>query len=600
MVFLSSKHGYNQVYANTLTKRIVVKVEERLNVTRRLTGWLQTINPIRALRRAALALANWRRRFAKLDYIILVLPSSMPALPEPRNWLQKRIRGAPPLSLWELDKLFEQIGDDPRPKGVILHLRGFQMSLADLQTLRGSILRLRQRGKRIICFAQFYDLATYFVASVGDEIVLQPGGEVITLGLRQDVVFLKDALDMLGVTLDVVAISPYKGALDQFSRSDISPEGRQQLEWLLDSRYEQILSGIAEGRKFPLDAARGLIDGAPYLDEAALEAGYVDAVLTEEGLARRLNTEHLVPWQQARKMLFSKAEKPSGQYVALLRIAGLMVPGESGSPPGNIPIPLPFIGGERAGDLTVVRQVRGLMQNKRAAAVILFIDSGGGASMAAEAMTSALAELAKDRPLLVYMNGVAASGGYYVATPARWIVAQPGTITGSIGVVTAKPVTNGFWGKLHVNRVEFSRGVNATLYSDIAPFTESQRARVYQSIEHIYRQFVDHVARGRKLTPEAVDAVSQGRVWTGVQAREHGLVDELGDVRAALDKARQLANLPDHAPLVIMQGKGKPLAAQLAEQVEPAASLRYLYANLQAICSGASQMLLPLWWENIS
>ncbi len=559
---------------------------------------LRILNPFRALRRAAFWLANWRRGFARLDYIVIVLPQALPALPEPRNWLQRRIRGAPPMSLWELDRLFEQVADDPRPKGVVLHIRGFQMGLADLQTLRGSIARLRQRGKRVICYAQFYDTASYYVASAGDEIILQPGGEVMTLGLRQDAVFLRDALDGVGVSLDVVAISPYKGAFDQLSRSDISPEGRQQLEWLLDSRYEMIVGGIAEGRKITPEAARALIDGAPYLDDAALAAGRVDGVMTEEELARRLDVKHLVPLDQARRMLLRMWRKDSAQYVALLRVAGLMIPGESGGPPGNIPIPIPFIGGERAGDLTVVRQVRNLMQNKQAAAVILYIDSGGGASMVAEAMTAALAELAKDRPLIVYMNNVAASGGYYVATPAQWIMAQPGTITGSIGVVTAKPVTNGLWGKLQVHRVEFARGLNAALYSDIAPFSEEQRARVYQSVTHIYEQFVGRVARSRKMTPEAVDAVSGGRVWTGAQAKDHGLVDELGDLRAAYAKARQLANLPDHAPLAMIHGKGRPLAAQLAEATNPAAVLGYLYENLNWMGGGMTQMLMPWWWES--
>jgi protease-4 len=563
---------------------------------RRARRFLHRLNPFRALRRAAFGLANWRRGFAKLDYIVMVLPLAMPALPEARSWLQRRIRGAPPMSLWELDKLFEQVADDPRPKGVVLHIRSFQMGLADLQTLRGSILRLRNRGRRVICYAQFYDTASYYVASAGDEIILQPGGELMTLGLRQDAVFLRDALDTIGVSLDVVAISPYKGALDQFSRSDISPEGRQQLEWLLDSRYEMIANGIAEGRQITPEAALSMIDGAPYLDSDAMDRGFVDGVMTEEGLARRLAVKHLIPLEQARKTLLKQWRRDSDQYVALLRVAGLMIPGESGAPPGSIPIPIPFIGGERAGDLTVVRQVRSLMKNKQAAAVILYIDSGGGASMTAEAMASALAELAQDRPLVVYMNNVAASGGYYVATPAQWIMAQPGTITGSIGVVTAKPVTNGLWDRLQVHRVEFARGLNAALYSDVAPFSEEQRARVFQSIEHIYQQFVGHVARSRHMAPEAVDAVSGGRVWTGTQAKEHGLVDELGDLRAAFDKARQLANLPDHAPLAIIHGKGKSLPAQLADEANPAALLGYLYENLSALSGGATQMLMPLWW----
>jgi len=553
---------------------------------------LKKINPLRAIRRLWFKFGNWRRRRAKVDYITFSLPAEIPHLAEPRDWIRRRVLGAPPLSLTELERIFERIGNDPRPKGVILYMRGLAMPLANLQTLRGSILRLREQGKKVICFAQGYSNAVYYVASAADEIVLQPGGEVETVGLRLQATFLKDAFDMVGIRLDSVAISPFKGAYDSFTRNDMSPEGHAQYEWLLDSQFDMIVQGIAEGRKISPEAVRAMIDGAPYLDEAALAAGYVDAVLTEEDLHRRLESDHILSWSEANKKLLHKWRQPSEKYVALLKVSGLMMPGESGKPPVDLPIP--FIGGERAGDATVVQQVRSLMKNKAAAAVILYIDSGGGAAIAAEAMTSALRELAKDRPVVVYMNGVAASGGYYIATPAQWIVAQPGTITGSIGVIGAKVVTNGLFEKAQINRVELVRGANAALNSDQAPYTDEQRARVFKSIEHIYHQFIQHVANGRKMTLEAVDAVGGGRVWTGVQAKEHGLVDELGDLRTALKKARELADLPDYAPLIMIGGKQKPLPAQLAESANPATTLNYLQTNLHVIASGTPQMILPV------
>ncbi len=175
-----------------------------------------------------------RRRHKHLDYILLNLPSTLPSLPEHRSWLRQRLQGSAPLSLTQLDRIFRQIGDDPRPRGVILHVGALAMSLADLQTLRASIQRLRAKGKRVIASAPMYTIGPYYVASGCDAILLQPGGELMTVGLRDETVFLKDALDTLGITLDVVAISPYKGAFDRFTRGDISPEGRAQLEWLLD------------------------------------------------------------------------------------------------------------------------------------------------------------------------------------------------------------------------------------------------------------------------------------------------------------------------------------------------------------------------------
>lgn len=552
----------------------------------------EKLNPLYALRRAAFGLANWRRRrFKDIDYIVLMLPASLPPLPEARGWLRRRLLGAPPLSLWELDRIFEQIANDPRPKGVVLHLRGLRMSLADLQTLRESIRRLQARNKRVVLFTQDYDSTVYYVGSIANDIILQNAGEVSTTGLFSQATFLKDTFAMLGIALDSVAISPFKGAVDQFTRDSISPEGKQQLDWLLDSRFEQIVNGIAQGRKMTPDAVRAMIDGAPYTDDDALAAGYVDAVMTEEGLGAYLGTKHLVTWAKAEKRLVLQWRKRSGQYVAVLPINGLMIPGESATPPGNIP--LPFIGEPRVGDLTVVRQIRQLMQDKRAAAVVLYVESGGGAVSVAEAITSALHELAKDRPLVVYMNSVAASGGYHIATPAQWIVAQPGTITGSIGVLRFKPVTSGVWDKLRANVMGFSRGANAAIFSDTQPFTDEQRAWVRRSVEHIYAQFLQHVANGRKMSPEAVDAVGGGRVWTGAQAKDYGLVDELGDLRVALRKARTLANLPDDCPVMVVAGKGKSLPPQLAAQPNPAAALGYLHENFEAL-TGSVLTILPI------
>ncbi|MBZ0276874.1 MAG: S49 family peptidase [Anaerolineae bacterium] len=562
---------------------------------RQFKRFLGLINPLRWLRRGVFALSNGRRRFRKVEYITITLPAAMPPLPEPRPWWQQRILGRSAFSLLELDRFFERTGRDPRPKGVILYLRGFNMSLADLQTLRGSLLRLRQTGKRIICFAQDYDNATYFIASAADEIVLQPGGSLNTIGLLRQAVFLKDALSAVGVVAEGVAISPYKTVLDQFSRSEPSPEGRDQLNWLLDSQYAMMVGSIAEGRHMTPEAVMGMIDAAPHLDEDALAAGYIDHIETEEGLHRRLQSDHIITFRQAQRTLFQQWRSPASRYVALLRVGGLMIQGESGSPPVDIPIPL--IGGERMGDITVVRQVRSLMHDPGAAAVILFIDSGGGSASASEAMAAALDELAQTRPVVVFMNSVAASGGYYIATPSQWIVAQPGTITGSIGVISGRIVTDGLWGRLRVNRVEFARGTNANLYGDSGPLTDSQREKLMAGVKHTYGQFTGRVARSRKMTVEAVDVVGGGRVWTGVQAQAHGLVDELGGLDVALKKARELAHLPETAPLGIIQGKGKPLPPQLAEKADPAAALRYVHDNLRGIFNGSAQFILPFWWE---
>ncbi len=553
---------------------------------------LSSLNPLKVIRWGVFNLRNSLRKRSKIDYISIELPQEMPTLPESRHWALSKALGPSPMSLTEIDRIFERIGDDPRPKGVILTIRGFALPLANLQTLRNSILRLRAKGKRVICYAQSYSNAVYYIASAGDEIVLQPTGEVETIGLRAEATFLKDALDLVGVKLDSIAISPFKGAYDQLSRSEMSAEGKAQLDWLLDSQFDMIVKGIAEGRKCSVEAVKAMIDSAPYLDTEALAAGYVDAVETEEALYRRLNSEHILTWHKANKRLLKKWIQSSDKYVALINVSGMMIPGKSAKPP--IDIPVPFIGGERVGDMTVVQQIRHIMEDEQAAAVILYINSVGGAVIAGEAMHSALAELAKKRPVITYMDSVAASGGYYITTPTQWIVAQPGTITGSIGVISAKPVTNGLYEKLHAHRVEITRGANAGMMTDFAPFTDSQRVRMHQTIEHIYKHFVELVSASRHMSYEAVDAIAGGRVWTGMQAKANGLVDELGDLKAAAAKARALANLPDYAPLIIVEAKGKLLPPQLAEKANPAASLMYMHESLTMIASGSPQVLLDM------
>ncbi len=548
------------------------------------------------LQSTAVSLLNMQRagNDTRMEYVQFVMPQAMPQIPEDRNLIQQQIQGKAPLSLLDFEEALDRIANDSRPKGVILHLRGFSMPFADLNTLRDIIGRFRQRGKRVICFAQDYSLPDYYIATAADEILMQPGGTMMTVGLMQQQVYLKDGLKAIGLEADSVQISPYKSAADLLTRSEPSAENKAMTEWLLDSTYSTLIDGIATGRDITHEAAQELIDNSPHIDRNALEAGYVDALVREEAFESHLNVSEIVLWEQANSILPLRRPKPPGPYVAVLRVAGNIIQGESGKPPADVPIPL--IGSERMGDLTVVRQIRNLMNDDDAKALVLYIDSGGGSASASEAMASALDELAKTRPVVVYMGAVAASGGYYIATPADYIFAQPGTITGSIGVIAAKLINNEALRKLHFNPVTYQRGANAGIFSPQQPFNEAERAKVQQSIERIYEQFVQRVADARKMKPDSVKEVGDGRVWTGKQAAENGLVDELGGLHEAVMKARELAGLPSDAAMRIIRKPGKPLPAQLAEQVDPAASIRYWQENLTHMTNGSAQMLMPFEW----
>ena len=532
-----------------------------------------------------------RQRYRAIDYVMINMPAQFAPVPAERNLLQRQLLGAPPMSLLEFEQALERIGDDPRPLGVILYWRGLAASTADLQTLRDAILRLREKGKRVLSYAPGYRTLDYFAASASDEILLPPGGMLETSGLFSQQVFMKEGLASVGLQFDAVAISPYKGAADTLTRSEPSSEGREQTNWLLDSVFEMMVQGIAATRKMKAEAVRQMIDDALHLDRDALEKGYIDGIMNEEALPDYLGIPKITMWEEAQQQIYLPTRDFSQKYVAVLYAGGMIVDGESAVPPSDLPIPIPFVGSERLGDMTLNQQLRSLMKDPRCGALVLYINSGGGSATASESMASALAEFAKKRPLVVFMGGVAASGGYYIATPAHWIVAQAGTITGSIGVVMGKLVNSDLLRKLRFNAFSYRRGEQADLIAGESPFTADQRDLIRSSIEHIYAQFLKRVAESRERQPAEIDAIGGGRVWTGEQALQNGLVDEIGSLHSAIRKARALAKLPDDAPSRLIRGKGKPIGVQLAEQ-NPAALVKYVADGIEMM-SGDAQLIMP-------
>jgi protease-4 len=488
------------------------------------------------------------------DHVIFVLENDLPALPDPPRALWQRFTSRPRLSIKELGERFDLIANNPRIKGVVLHLRPVGMSMATLQDLRELVGKLRQSGRRVVAWAPFYTTGTYYLACACDEILLMPAGTVQPLGFASTGMFLRDGLARFGIGADFVQISPYKSAADTLTKSAMSPEVREQLTWLLDSQHKELLSAIGKGRVLDEQGAQALVDASPYADDAASANRVVDAVIPEEALAERLgqggSPVTIGTWERAQAKMRSVAPTLGrGKYVAVLRIEGTIVDGRSGKLPVKPPIEVPLVGDDRAGDLSVVRAARVIADDKRAAAVVLYVNSRGGSATASEAMRQALSVIAARKPLVVAMGPVAGSGGYWVSTPARWIVARPGALTGSIGVLTGKIVTGGMWSKLMFNRETVAFGQHATIESDDKPYTDEEREIVRGQIDRIYKLFLDVVGAARNMTPAEVHPIAAGRVWTGRQAFERKLVDELGGFDAAVRKARSLAGLPATAPV---------------------------------------------------
>ncbi len=496
-------------------------------------------------------ISSLRARIGKPpDYVTFLIEDDLPALPDPPGPVWQRFVTRPRLNLSELGRRFDAIAKDPRIKGVVLHLRPVPMSMATLQDMRELVSKVRGSGKRVIAWAPFYTTGTYYLACGCDEICLAGAGIVMPLGFASTGMFLAQGLARVGIQADFIQVSPYKSAADTLTKSKMSDELRQQITWLLDSQRQELIAGIAQGRNITPEAAQQLIDGSPYLDDGAVKAKVVDVVLSEEHLPSHIGPDvRLGDWEVARRKLQRPAPSLGrGPYVAVMRIEGTIVDGRSGRPPIAPPFPVPVVGDARAGDLTFVQVARQVARDRRAAAAVLYVNSRGGSATASESMRAALEVVAARIPLVVAMGPVAGSGGYLVAAPGKWIVARPSTLTGSIGVLTGKLVTGGLWAKLMVNRETVALGRHATMESDERPYTAEERQIVQSLIDRSYAWFLDVVAQARKVNRPDLEPVAGGRVWTGRQALDRKLVDEMGGLDAALRKARELAGLPDRTP----------------------------------------------------
>ncbi|MCB8982542.1 MAG: signal peptide peptidase SppA [Ardenticatenaceae bacterium] len=518
----------------------------------------------------AVSLRNSLRqlRHAELDYVVMPIGGPLPERADPpRGFIERRLPlPAPPLSLEVVNGRLQAIADASNVKGVVFIFQGFSAGLGTLQNVRRAITRLRDAGKEVIVYTPYLDLPHYYVASAADKIVAPPGVTFDVLGVRLETVFLKDALARLGVQMDVVQISPYKTAFNTFGKSDITPEEEAQLTWLLEDRYDMLTADMADGRSLSQDDMQALIDRAPLFAEEALAAGLIDAIAYDDELAYWLGGERereeegeetavsdppseeeeksrrkakLATWSEARGQLMEKARRRRKQFIGVVSLEGSIVMGPSRQPP--IDLPIPFLGGAAAGEATLLRLLRQAEEMDDMAALIFHVDSGGGSALASDLIGRQIERIRRKKPVLVYMGNVAASGGYYVSAPAQHIMCQSGTLTGSIGVISGRVSTQGLYEKLNINQVSLQRGRHAGLYQEMAPLSDEEREIFWAGIVNSYEQFKQVVANGRHLPYDDLDAICEGRVWTGRQALAHQLVDSFGDFVDAVHKAAELA-----------------------------------------------------------
>jgi protease-4 len=497
---------------------------------------LVTRNLLRSLRRKG------------LDCVVLPIHGSYPELPPQRARLPFPLGLLSLLpaqvSLAEMRAVMDIIGDDRRVRTVVLRFGTLQAGLSTLYSLRRLLLNLRAKGKRLIAWLPTAGTHDYYLASACDEVILPPAGRLSALGLRLEATFLKDTLSLAGVEADFESIAEYKVSPDTFRRSTMSGPHREMLDAILDSAFDEIVSAIAEGRGLDGAQVRERIDAMPLTPSEAGEAGLIDAVLYEDELATHLSPDEIIPplaWREAARWLRRPIKWTTRQRIGIVSLEGMIVPGRSRRLPVPLPIPVPF--GTQAGAETIVQALRSAEADARIAAVIFHVETPGGSALASDLIWREVRRLREHKPVVVLMGGQATSGGYYVSAPANRIVARPATLTGSIGIWGGKLAFADLYGKLGVGREAVQRGAMAGLYSETAGFSEEERERIHHDLAAGYALFRARVAEGRGMTEERVAEVARGRVWTGTQAREIGLVDELGDFETALTTAKELAGL---------------------------------------------------------
>ena len=514
-------------------------------------------------------LANLVRRLSKgswADYVLFELSGPLlERTPQRPKYLSIFSRGRPAPTVESLHSALRQIAGDPDVRGVVFLVKGAQLSLAQGQTLadlfsrfRGWSVDLNPRGKEkeVVVYLESCGNAEYAAAAAADRVFVSPLTDWTVLGLRSEPVFLAETLRRIGVKAEVVKVAPWKTALDNLEREEMSDAHREQIERLLGGWYDEMVGAISRGRGLSEEQVRAAIDRAPLNADATEELCLVDGTVYEDQLAAELapagkDEARILPYEQARGNLYRRPRRRHRKGIGVVSLHGMITPGKSRRFPGGLPI----VGNNTAGSTTVQQLVRAALKDERLAGVLLHVDSRGGSALASDLMWRELTLLNKKKPVVAYMGDVAASGGYYVALPAKKIVCQPATLTGSIGVVMAKLITGEAEEKIGARRFPIQRGENADIYASDGPWSREQRDKVGAMMDYTYRNFKRLVAEARQLNPDSLEELCGGRVWTGRQALEHGLVDGLGDFATAVDQLCELADLPKDGSVPVVQVK---------------------------------------------
>jgi protease-4 len=443
-----------------------------------------------------------------------------------------------PLSVSETWQLLRNAAADSRIKAIVLEPREVQVGWAKLEELRGDLLNFKKSGKPVYAYLKGASTKDYYLATAADQIFMSPEDELDVKGLRAELMFVKNTLDKLGVVMEFEHVGKYKDAPDMFTKTSSSPETREVINLLLDQFYGDLVDKIAQGRKQEPALVRAELDNGPFVGNEALKGGLIDALLYEDEAFERLK----------QPLKLEKIVKIGGSDYARAAPSDLGVDG---------PTRIALVVGE--GDITrgstndrgnsgittagMVRLLRQVRDDASIKGVILRIDSPGGDGIASDDILHEAKLLSQKKPTVISMSDLAASGGYFIAMTGDPVVAYPNTETGSIGVFFGKVDLQGLYEKIGLKTEILKRGQFADIDTPSKPLNDAERAKLRTEIEVFYRGFVQRVADGRKRKYDEVEALAQGRVWTGAQAKQNGLVDQLGGIDTAIDLVKAKAKI---------------------------------------------------------
>jgi len=443
---------------------------------------------------------------------------------------------------------------DDRVRALVVKVGGGRIGLARIQELRGAIAKFRESGKLTVAWTESFGEFTrgnlpYYLATAFERIYLQPTGTLGLTGIAIEQVFLHDALAKLGVDFQSGKRYEYKTAADTLTETGFTGPARETAERMAESVTEQLIAGIVEGRGKTTEQARELLDRGPFLAQQALDEGLVDSLayrdeVYEDVRARAgkdATLQYVARYQRARVLaeLPRRAAAARDPHIALIYAHGPIRTGRAARGP---------VGGGGIGSDSLTAAIRAAVADEKARAIVLRVSSPGGSAVASDTIWREVVRArATGKPVIVSMGDVAASGGYYISMAADVIVTQPGTITGSIGVIMGKPVLQELFGRTGVSTDTVASGGHANMFSASRPFSEDEWERINTWLDAIYVDFTGKVASARHLSSERVDELARGRVWTGADAVANGLADEIGGLQDALAIARRRAGLPASA-----------------------------------------------------